>query len=339
MRGELSNLKESFYSLDHSHILNSLEAALGVSAGDNRRCTGRLMALNSIENRVLSFDLENGEEYVAKFYRPGRWSLEQLEEEHNFLTALYDYEVPIVKAIDLPGGNTSCSKISKTTEDIYFCIFPKVRGRLKDELQNEELTILGRYLARLHIVGSQTKFKFRKTFTVDNWLWDSVDFLDKSPLANNPMAERYLQLVDESAELLGATIANLKHISIHGDCHCGNVLWNEQGPFFTDFDDCITGPPVQDLWMILRGRDAQDERQREIFLEAYESIYPFEKETLHSIEALRALRMLHYNAWIARRWDDPSFPKLFPHFGSPEWWREEIQALNESLERLTNPHK
>ena len=327
--------KNSFYSLDHNKILNHLEAALGLTNSRSRRCTGKLLALNSIENRVLAFDLENGEEYVTKFYRPNRWTLEQISEEHQFLKSLGEYEVPVVEALDLPASNTSSPTISQTEDGIFFCIFPKMRGRLKDELQLEEVSILARFVARLHIVGSQTTFQHRKQLNIDSWLWDSIDFLDQSPLAESPMAERYLQMIDESAEIIGATIAPLEHIAIHGDCHCGNVLWNEQGPFFTDFDDSVMGPPVQDLWMILRGRDAEDLKQRDAFIEAYESIHAFDKDSLQSIEALRALRMIHYNAWIARRWDDPSFQKMFAHFGGDSWWREEIQALHECMEALS----
>jgi len=325
----------SFYSLDHNVILNELEKALD-SQTTGARCTGKLMALNSVENRVLSFDLENGEEYVAKFYRPGRWNIDQLAEEHSFVSALVDYEVPVVRAITLRGSNTEIPSLAKTDQGIFFCIYPKMRGRLKDELSEVELKILARFLARLHIIGTQHPLKHRKTLEIDAWLWDSIDDLDRSEEADNPMAQRYLQLADDNAIIIGAAIEGLDKISIHGDCHVGNVLWNELGPFFTDFDDCMTGPPVQDLWMILKDRGEAGEKQRDSFLEAYEEIKPFERESLVAIESLRALRMLHYNAWIARRWDDPSFKRLFPHFGSSEWWREEIQALHECLECLSS---
>lgn len=334
MNNPSTNLKQSFFELDQNQILASLEHALDVEHQDQRRCTGRMLALNSVENRVYAFDTEDGQEYVAKFYRPGRWSQNQLLEEHQFLSELHEAEVPVIPPIQLKQSNINQRTLAKTQNGIYFCIFSKVRGRLKDELNTIELEILARFVARIHVVGSQKDFTSRPELNIDNWLWDSVDLLDENDFSNNPMAERYLQLVEESANSIGTSLQSLSSQRVHGDCHCGNVLWNDAGAFFTDFDDCMQGPPVQDLWMILRGRGLEEEKRRETFVKAYEEIRPFDHSSLESIEALRVLRMVYYNSWIAKRWDDPSFQKLFPSFGRPEWWQEEIQALTECIEAL-----
>lgn len=327
--------KDSFFSLDHNTVLNSLDGALSEIFGSkaavlDKRCTGRLLALNSIENRVYSFDTEDGSQFVAKFYRPARWSADQLQEEHDFLDVLNEFEVPVVQALKADHSRT----LFESENGIRFCIFPKVQGRLKDELSDFEVEILGRLLARLHIAGKNFPFKHRLEMNIDTWLWDSVDFLDAQEVSDSPMAQRYLQMIDENADSVAAAINDLKVQSVHGDCHCGNVLWNAQGPYFTDFDDCITAAPVQDLWMILRGRGVEEDKRRESFLSAYTEINDFDHDSLDAIEALRILRMLHYNAWIAKRWEDPSFPRLFPNYGSPEWWRSEIEALHEGLEAL-----
>jgi len=329
---EIEFRKNAFYTLGPSEMLNSIEEAMDVTHNSLRRCSGRLMALNSIENRVYSFDLEDGTEWVAKFYRPLRWSLAQINEEHEFLRSLEVGEVPIIRPLELPFSRVQNRSISATEKGILFTIFPKVRGRLRDEIFKEDIPILGRLLARLHIVGKNFPVKHRIQFNIGTWGWDSLNALDESVHAQSPMAQRYLDLVEGTLETITPLIENLDQHAIHGDCHGGNILWNEQGPYFTDFDDFIVGPPVQDLWMIFRGRGPEEDKRREEFIQAYEELTSFPKESLKSIEALRALRMLHYSAWISRRWEDPSFRLLFPNYGSEEWWREEYQALYETLE-------
>jgi Ser/Thr protein kinase RdoA (MazF antagonist) len=324
--------KNAFYTLGPSEILNSIEEALDVSHNPKRRCSGRLMALNSIENRVYSFDLEDGTEWVVKFYRPHRWNLDQIHEEHEFLRRLEEREVPIIRPLDLPVSKVHNRSISATDKGIYFTIFPKVRGRLRDEIFSEDIPILGRLLARLHAVGKGFEVRHRLHFSMGAWGWDSLNELDESPHAQSPMAERYLDLVENALQAMTPLIESLDQQAIHGDCHCGNILWNEHGPYFTDFDDFVVGPPVQDLWMIFRGRGLEEDKRRDDFLRAYEEFRPFPRDSLKAIESLRALRMLHYSAWIARRWEDPSFRLLFPNFGTEEWWREEYEALYETLE-------
>lgn len=324
--------KNAFYSLDPSEILNNLESALDIKHHPERRCSGRLLALNSIENRVYAFDLEDKSEWVAKFYRPQRWSLEQIDEEHRFLKKLDESEVPVIRPHELGFSTVQHPTISQTESGIYFTIFPKVRGRLRDEIFPDDIPILGRLLARLHIVGKAFEVQHRLHFDLDTWGWDSINFLDESEHTNSPMAERYLDLAESVVESYEPMIAELESQAIHGDCHCGNILWNERGPYFTDFDDFVKGPPVQDLWMIFRGRGAIENQRRDDFIKSYEELTSFPQSSLKAIEALRALRMLHYCAWIAKRWDDPSFRLLFPNFGSEAWWREEYQALYETLE-------
>jgi Ser/Thr protein kinase RdoA (MazF antagonist) len=328
-------LKNAFYSLDPSTVLNAVEQSLNLSSRPERRCTGRLLALNSIENRVFAFDLEDGTEMVAKFYRPARWTQTQILEEHAFLKELRQAEVPVISPLSFEKSSINCETLSQTKEGIYFTVFPKVRGRLRDELFDEDIPVLGRLLARLHQVGSRFEVKTRPTLSVEKWVEDSLDFLCEHPLAQSPMAQRYIQLVEESLDTLYDRFDDVGPMhAIHGDCHGGNILWNENGPYFTDFDDFILGPPVQDLWMIFRSRGKEEEKRRELFIEAYEEHREFNKPSLSSIETLRSLRMIHYSAWIARRWEDPSFAQIFMNYGQDSWWREEYQALYETLEVL-----
>jgi Ser/Thr protein kinase RdoA (MazF antagonist) len=318
-------MSEADFKLTPDSILDAIEAACPAS-----RATGHTLALNSVENRVYQVGFEDGSFAVAKFYRAQRWTKEQILEEHAFIRALVEAEVPAVAPLPLSAGaDLMGPTLARSRDGLYYAVFPKIRGRLLDELDDEKLRVLGRYFGRLHGVGLRHPRSTRPQLTPELWGLKSLDDLSRLGFFDSPSAERYEQVADALVERIQNGFAELPVQALHGDAHCGNVLWNEAGPFIVDFDDMLYGPPVQDIWMVVRGRDAEAERQRGVLLEAYREMQPFEEWTLGWIEALRALRMIHYSAWIARRWQDPSFPMLFPHFGSERWWNDETQALME----------
>jgi len=339
-----SYVDSSFYSLGPNQILNSVEESLaGEFAG--LMLTGRAQALNSIENRVYEIELENkhGEisSVVAKFYRPDRWSSLQILEEHEFLQELKLEEVPVVEALALQGsrvvnetafafGNT----LARTDDGIYFALFRKIRARSFDELNLDQLKMFGRFLARLHVVGSRKKFRFRNSLSVVSYGWDSLKELGDRGFLDDNLGQRYEKLVLGLLEILDQLMQEESAIRLHGDCHLGNLLWLDDRPIFVDFDDSLMGPPVQDIWMVAHRRDDRNRKLSDTLIDAYEEMREFPSDTLRLIEALRCLRLIHYSAWIAKRWEDPSFPKMFPHFGGEKWWSEEIEALSQISEIL-----
>lgn len=318
-------MKQDFFQLDPESILDSVEKAIQIEEPEIR-ATGRSLSLNSLENRVFDVELEDNSHVVTKFYRPGRWTKEQIEEEHEFLYALEDAEIPVVSPLWM--GDRS---VITSEKGIHFALFPKVRGRLMDELDDERLRTMGRYIARIHNVGEHFPFQHRLKMNVDDWAVKSLSYLQTSNFLPVEYRQRYDLLCQEVVRQVRPFFENGKSISVHGDCHLGNTLWQQDSPFFLDFDDSISAPAVQDIWMVVRGRDNEAIRQRNVLLEGYEAFRPFDRLTLKFIELLRSLRMIQYSAWIARRWDDPHFPKIFPHFGSSKYWEEEMHALQESL--------
>ncbi|MBS1983450.1 MAG: serine/threonine protein kinase [Bdellovibrionales bacterium] len=325
----------SFFALTPDRVLDAVESALD-ALRCGRRATGRSQALNSIENRVYDIELEDGSSVVAKFYRPGRWVAEQILEEHAFMARLLQAEVPVVPPLVLhPGPSSrlvdpSAPTLALSPDNIFFALFPKVRARIRDELNDSQLEILGRFVARLHAVGAGWKGRTtRLTLDAETFGYASIRSLAELNFLHDNMGQRY-RIVAE--RLLNHIAPRLKHLPmhrIHGDCHLGNVLWDDDRPFFVDFDDMLVGPPVQDIWMIIRGDDAEARGQRDILVDAYQEMRAFDRETLKLVEPLRVLRLIHYSAWIARRWEDPAFPRMFPTFGTDAWWQSEIEALSQ----------
>lgn len=316
-----------FFSLTPQRVLDAVERALAHSM-PGARSTGRSLALNSLENRVYAIELEGGTEVVTKFYRPGRWTPEQIQEEHDFLAKLNAAEIPAVAPLHL---DASGSTIAASSFGVFFAVFPKVRGRIRDELSDVQLATLGRYLARIHAVGRTFPCTERLALDFENFVYKPLDFLLASPLLPESCRAPYEAVVERFLELAVPMFEHreVEVLPLHGDCHLGNTLWDGDKPFFLDFDDMVVAPQVQDVWMIVRGRDEDAKRQRGLLLDAYEEMLPFPRGTLDLIEPLRAMRMIHYAAWVARRWEDPSFPKAFPEFLNERHWREEHQALEE----------
>lgn len=321
----MSELKEQFFRLTPESILDSVEGAIQREE-PAMRCTGRALALNSLENRVYDVELDDDSHVVAKFYRPGRWTKAQIQEEHDFLFALDDAEIPVVAPFECGGES-----LFTTKDGMFFAIFPKVRGRLLDELGEDRLRTLGRYIARIHNVGEYFPFRHRLQLSAEDWGRRPMQFVLGSGLMDPVYHARYRALGEAICARAEHALGGVPTLSLHGDCHLGNTLWQLDSPFFLDFDDCMRAPAMQDIWMVVRGRGDEADRERNALLEGYEAFRPFDRSQLRLLEPLRALRMMHYSAWIARRWEDPAFPQAFPLFGTSRYWEEEIQALQEIL--------
>ncbi len=316
-----------FLDLQPEKILQTVEL-LG------KRSTGRVTALNSLENRVFEIELEEGRQdqpskVVAKFYRPGRWSKEQILEEHQFLLDLKEQDIPVVSPILFPSG-TTLQEVEGV--NIYCAIFPKQMGRNPQELKDEDLLRLGRLIARIHNVGAQRKASNRVVLNPEVYGITNLEFLLDSDSISYAVIDRYEELVYEICELSEKLFSKTDNQRIHGDCHFGNILWGDEGPFLVDFDDMVQGPCVQDLWLICPGRDPKSKEDLSLLISGYEEMRDFDRSTLLLIEPLRALRFIHFSAWIQKRWADATFEKNFPHFGSEKYWREELNDLEEQLE-------
>lgn len=298
-------------------------------------CDGTLLALNSYENRVYQVGIEDDAPRIAKFYRPGRWSDAAILEEHAFLAELAALEIPAVPALPISG-----TTLLKHAE-YRFTLFARRGGRAPDLERADHLEWLGRFLGRLHAAGASRTFQCRPALDPDVMGDGSVRFL----LAGDFIPDYLVPAWQGAAETLLAGIhaafaatGPARQIRLHGDCHPGNILWTDQGPHFVDFDDSISGPAIQDLWMLLSGTADDMAGQLQALLEGYERFTVFDPAELALIEPLRGLRLLNYSAWLARRWQDPAFPQAFPWFGTPRYWEEQVQTLREQTERLQLPH-
>lgn len=303
------------------------------------RCTGSLFALNSYENRVYQIGVEDQAPLIAKFYRPHRWSDDAILEEHQFAMELAEHEIPVVAPI------ISAGKTLHHFQDFRFALFPRKGGRPLELDNLDQLEWMGRFIGRLHATGATKPFQHRITLDVQQYGYNAYQFLlehDFIPayLKPNycPVIESVLKQIEELFHLVGS----VKHIRLHGDCHAGNVLWNDAGPQIVDLDDCLMGPAIQDIWMLLSGDRAAVALQQDLILEGYQEFYDFNYRELRLIEALRTLRMIHYSAWLAKRWEDPAFPLSFPWFNTARYWEEQIQHLAEQgflLEEAIKPPK
>ncbi len=296
------------------------------------RASGRLLALNSYENRVYQVELEAGGYLVAKFYRPGRWSDEAILEEHAFSLALAEAEIPVVAPLRREGESLF------RHAGFRFALFPRVGGRWPDLEREEDLRWMGRYLGRIHAVAAGGAFRHRPHLSPQRLGRESVGWLLESGFIPTELREAWGTLAEALMEVVESRWAMVEPegLRLLGDCHRGNILWSGEGPRFVDLDDAATGPAVQDLWMLLDGDRPAMQRQLGIILDEYTLFHDFDPRQLSLIEPLRTLRMIHYSAWLARRWDDPAFPRSFPWFGESRYWEEQILALREQQDRLLN---
>jgi Ser/Thr protein kinase RdoA (MazF antagonist) len=303
------------------------DAVLDAAASAGLRPDGRLLSLNSYENRVYQVYLEEGSPEgaacVLKFYRPGRWTKAQIDEEHAFARELDEREVPVVAA-------AKCVDFGGFTVAVY----PRRGGRTPNLEDPKALEWIGRFIGRIHAVGSTKKFQYREELSIETfgtgpreWLLRNASIPADVLESWKAVTEQALFSVKSSFERAG----NPKQIRLHGDCHPGNILWTQDGPHFVDLDDARMGPAVQDLWMLLSGERAQQGLQMRDVLAGYEQFMDFDRRELNLVEALRTLRLIHYSYWIARRWDDPAFPAAFPWFGTQRYWQDRILELKEQI--------
>lgn len=316
-----------FSELTPDFILNALES-LGL------HCDGRLLALNSYENRVYQVGMEDAPPLVAKFYRPHRWSNAAIQEEHDFVQALAESEIPVVAPLMNDG------KSLLFYEGFRFAIFPRRGGRAPELGDPETLEWLGRFIGRIHAIGATADFVHRPTLDIASFGEEPRDYLLSHRFIPADLDAAYRSVVDQALEGVRHCFdraGNVNRIRLHGDCHPGNVLWTDDGPHFVDFDDCRMGPAIQDLWMLLSGERGDMTRQMSDVLAGYEDFCEFDPRELHLIEALRTLRLIHYSAWLARRWDDPAFPMNFPWFNTQHYWQNRILELREQIALMDEP--
>ena len=292
---------------------------------------GRMLALNSYENRVYQIGIEEDQPLIAKFYRPGRWSDAQILEEHSYTQELADRELPVVPPLNIEG------KTLFEFAGYRFSLSPR-RGGRAPELDNADvLEWMGRFLGRIHAVGAIRPFTHRPVIDIASFGDQPRDWLLQHDFIPVDLRETWTSVIDQALARVRACYARageVHNIRLHGDCHVGNVLYTDEGPHFVDFDDCRTGPAMQDLWMLLSGSREEMTRQLRDVLEGYEEFADFDRHELHLLEALRTLRLIHYSGWLAQRWDDPAFPLAFPWFNTQRYWQDRILELREQVSAM-----
>ncbi len=314
----------SFQNLTPDLILDAIESL-------DVRVDSGLLALNSYENRVYQFRLDDNERYVAKFYRPERWTKAQIIEEHTFAGELQEAELPVVAPTLFDG------KSLHEFQGYWFSLFPSVGGRQFEVDNLDQIEWMGRLIGRIHKVASTKNFAHRPDISIVAYLNEPRERLANSSILPHHLQHPFMVILEQVIE---ETVSqyNTKdtQIRLHGDCHPGNILWQD-GPIFVDLDDCRQGPAIQDLWMMLNGDRQQQLLQIDTLIEAYDEFHHFDHKQLAQIEPLRAMRMVHYMAWLDKRWQDPAFPAAFPWFGEDKYWENQILALKEQLSSLREP--
>jgi len=314
-------------ALTPDRVIDTVEAA-------GYHCDCRLLALNSYENRVYQVGIENAAPLIAKFYRPGRWSAEQIREEHRFALELAEAEIPVVAPLANAEGETLHEH-----GGFLFALFPR-RGGHPPELDNlDNLLVLGRTLGRMHRVGAAAAFTQRPPLHPQSMLVDNCHYLAEHwiPRELRPAFDSLAQHLAERILPLWSEVDASELIRVHGDCHAGNILWRDDCAHFVDLDDCCSAPAIQDLWMFLSGERPRREQQLGELLEGYNEFHEFAPRQLRWLEALRTLRIVRHAAWLGRRWEDPAFPRSFPWFGSERFWANHILELREQLAALEEP--
>lgn len=299
------------------------------------RCDGRLLALNSFENRVYQVGLEEGAALVVKFYRPARWSAAAILEEHAFAQELSAAELPVVAPLADRSGATLHER-----GGFVFALYPRQRGRAPELDRDDTLEWMGRFIGRIHAVGGLRPFAHRPALDISSFGEEPSAFLLEHQFIPADLLPAYESLLQQVLARIRACFSRagaVRSIRLHGDCHAGNVLWDADGPHFVDLDDARSGPAVQDLWMLLSGSREAMQVQLSVVLRGYREFRDFDPRELHLIEALRTLRLIHYAAWLARRWDDPTFPMNFPWFNTQRYWQDHILALREQSAAMEEP--
>jgi len=321
----IPNTNSPYQHLTPDVILNSVES-LGYV------CDGHLHALNSYENRVYQIGIEGSAPLIAKFYRPGRWSQDAILEEHQFALELAEHEIPVVAPLLHDNGQSLHQTLMHQNQSYQFALYLRCGGRWPDLDSKQDREQMGRLLGRLHAVGATQRFQYRQHIDIETLGRKPREFILRENLLPDYLVEAYDTLTRDlliQVEMRFDSLDYLQRIRLHGDCHPGNILWTDSGAHFVDLDDSASGPPIQDLWMLLSGDVDETARQLEEFLAGYETFFSFDHSSVMLIEPLRTLRIMHYAAWLAKRWQDPAFPIAFPWFGGPRYWEEHILSLRE----------
>lgn len=317
-----------YQELTPDRLLNAVEST-------GLRCDGRMLALNSYENRVYQIGIEDGAPLIVKFYRPHRWPDAAILEEHAFTLELAEREIPVVAPRVDEAGRTLYE-----FEGFRFALFPRRAGRAPELDNPDTLEWMGRFIGRIHAVGATRPFQHRPALDIESFGDEPFHFVMEHGFIPHELEPAYRSVAEDVLRQVRQCYAQtpgIKNIRLHGDCHAGNILWTEAGPHFVDFDDCRMGPAVQDLWMLLSGDRAAMTTQLSCVIDGYNEFHDFNPRELRLIEALRTLRIIHYSGWLARRWEDPAFKSAFPWFGSQHYWQDQILALREQMAALDEP--
>ena len=327
----MTQLLPPFFQLGPDCILNAVESA-------GLRPDGRLLALNSYENRVYQIGIEDAAPVVVKFYRPQRWSDAEILEEHAFVRELADAEIPVVAPLVINGRTLLHYRYEDS--DFRFAVFPRQGGRTPELDRAGNLEWLGRFIGRIHAIGALKTFGLRPSVDIESFGLEPRDYLLTHDFIPQELREVYAGVTAQALEGVRRCYDRAGRVAIirlHGDCHMGNVLWTDDGPHFVDFDDSRNGPAIQDIWMLFSGERNEMARQLDDFLAGYEDFKAFDTHELYLVEALRTLRLIHYAAWLARRWDDPAFPAAFPWFNTQRYWQDRILELREQIALMDEP--
>jgi Ser/Thr protein kinase RdoA (MazF antagonist) len=312
-----------YNNLDPCVILDAIESV-------GYRCSGSLCALNSFENRVYQIGIEDAAPLIAKFYRPARWSNAAILEEHQFAAELVEHEIPVIAPLA-----TAANQTLHEHQGFRFAVFPRQGGRTLELDNLEHLAWMGRFIGRLHAVAACRPFQQRMQIDVQSYGYKPYQFLIAQNFIPPELKANFCATVEtvlQKVEQCFQSVGEINYIRLHGDCHAGNVLWNDSGPRIVDLDDCLMGPAIQDIWMLLSGNTEQQiQIELDHILKGYREFHDFNFRELHLIEALRTLRMIHYCGWLAKRWEDPAFPLNFPWFNTRSYWQEQLQNLNEQV--------
>ena len=320
-------VQHPFSALDPGCVLDALDA-VGLH-GD-----GRLLALNSYENRVYQVGREEGGPVVVKFYRPDRWSDAAILEDHAFVAELVEREIPVVAALTLDG------RTLHQFAGFKFAVFPSRGGRAPELGDPKTLEWIGRFIGRIHAVGALTAFEHRPALTIASFGLEPRAYLLANSFIPAELLAAWTSVIDQALDGVARCFERAGRqpvLRLHGDCHAGNVLWTGDGPHFVDFDDSRMGPAVQDLWMLMSGERLEMVRQMADILAGYEDFADFDPRQLYLVEALRTLRLIHYSAWLAVRWADPAFPVAFPWFNTQRYWQDRILELREQIALMDEP--
>ncbi|NWO08313.1 MAG: serine/threonine protein kinase [Alteromonadaceae bacterium] len=320
-----------------SHPYDALTPDLILDALEDAGFTinGRLFALNSYENRVYQVGVDDQPPVIAKFYRPGRWTEAAIREEHEFTLALKEASIPVVAPLMLANGSTLGEH-----GGFRFAVFPQRGGQAPDTSVTDTLYRLGQWLGQMHNIGELKEFRHRPAFDLLEGIERHNEFLVSEGWVPDDLRPAWDSLIPDLLAASRARVADAGSVStlrIHGDCHAGNILCRDEQMLFVDLDDCRTGPAIQDMWLLLNGEASERGAQLGELLEGYEMFREFNRRERHLIEPLRCYRQLSHCAWLARRWDDPAFPRFFPWFAQPRFWSDQVLSLREQLAALQEP--